>query len=190
MIAAVSGPAPTVTAGAIAAAIVGEYYFTGQDGVAGVAAREAARAVSEALALTGVMPELPALSPVVVKAHPRLRDVTFCVLVLRNAFVVVGTSCPVAPENFDAAKGREAARADAVRQCWPLLGYALREELHATSMRTPIWPQFAAGAVVANEHARTIIGDVAGDAPTTNAVHRPNEPTEPPNPVPDPPGGP
>lgn len=154
---AVAAPAPTITLDTIRAAIVGEYYFTGADGVAGVQALAAGKHLSDGLALTGHLPE-GQLDPVVVKAHPRLRDVTFCVLILRNAWVIVGKSCPVSPENFDAEKGRHWAREDAIRQCWEPMGYALRDALHTLNARTPIWPQVAAPAV------RTILGDVAGDS--------------------------
>lgn len=54
---------------------------------------------------------------------------TICVLVLRNGFTVVGTSACASRENFDAEIGRRIARQDAVRQIWPLLGYALRDRL-------------------------------------------------------------
>lgn len=58
-----------------------------------------------------------------------LQLLTFAVLVLRNGFTVVGTSACASPENFDADIGRRIARQDAVRQIWPLLGYALRERI-------------------------------------------------------------
>lgn len=58
-----------------------------------------------------------------------LKLLTFCVLVLRNGFTVVGTSACASPENFDAEIGKRIARQDAVRQVWPLLGYALRDKL-------------------------------------------------------------
>lgn len=63
-----------------------------------------------------------------------LRTLTFCVLVLRNGFTVTGTSACASPENFDAEIGRKVARQDAVRQVWPLLGYALKERLQAEQL--------------------------------------------------------
>lgn len=54
---------------------------------------------------------------------------TLCVLRLKNGFAVVGTSAPVDPANFNADLGRQLARADAIRQIWPLEGYLLREQL-------------------------------------------------------------
>lgn len=56
---------------------------------------------------------------------------TFCVLVLRNGFTVTGESACVSPENFDAEKGRKIARQNAVNKIWPLLGFLLKEKLHA-----------------------------------------------------------
>lgn len=54
---------------------------------------------------------------------------TLCVLTMDNGFVVVGKSAPASPENYDQAKGRTFAYEDAVKQVWPLMGYALRERL-------------------------------------------------------------
>lgn len=61
--------------------------------------------------------------------HPQLRLLTLCFLVMKNGFVVIGKSAPASPENFDAEKGRTFAYEDAVRQLWPLMGYALRDKL-------------------------------------------------------------
>lgn len=46
---------------------------------------------------------------------------TICCLTLRNGFVVTGESACASPENFNAEKGREIARAHAVEKCWSLL---------------------------------------------------------------------
>jgi len=63
-------------------------------------------------------------------AHPAPLDIlTLCILVLDNGWTLVGKSAPAAPENFNAEKGRIFAREDALRQLWPLEGYALRERL-------------------------------------------------------------
>lgn len=56
---------------------------------------------------------------------------TFCVLTLRNGFTVTGESACASPENFDAEKGRNIARQNAVQKIWPLLGYELRTKLAA-----------------------------------------------------------
>lgn len=54
---------------------------------------------------------------------------TLCVLTLKNGFTIVGKSACASPENFDTDLGRKIARQDAVNQMWPLLGYALKENL-------------------------------------------------------------
>ena len=54
---------------------------------------------------------------------------TFCVLVLRNGFTVTGESACVSHENFDAAEGRKWAREKAIDKIWPLMGYALKQQL-------------------------------------------------------------
>jgi|SRR6185312_14851988 len=56
---------------------------------------------------------------------------TICILVMRNGFTVIGKSAPASPENFDTEKGRRFAYEDAIKQLWPLEGYALRERLAA-----------------------------------------------------------
>ena len=60
-----------------------------------------------------------------------LQLLTICVLVLRNGFTVTGESACASPENFDAEIGRKIARQNAVQKVWPLLGFALKERLHA-----------------------------------------------------------
>jgi hypothetical protein len=58
-----------------------------------------------------------------------LRLLTFCVLVLRNGFTVTGESACASPENFDEEIGRKIARQNAVAKIWPLMGYALKEQM-------------------------------------------------------------
>ena len=103
--------APRVTPDDIEANIVGEHYFTAAQG--DQQAQEDAyegRSVQE-------------------NASP-LRLLTFCVLVLRNGFTVTGESACASPENFDAELGRKIARQNAVQKLWPLMGYALKEQLN------------------------------------------------------------
>lgn len=66
-----------------------------------------------------------------VPGHPSLDILTICLVVLRNGFVIVGKSAPASAENFDYVLGAKLAYEDAIRQIWPLMGYALREELAA-----------------------------------------------------------
>lgn len=56
---------------------------------------------------------------------------TVCALTLRNGYTVTGESACVSLENFDAEIGRKVARANAREKLWPLLGFRLRDELHA-----------------------------------------------------------
>ena len=109
--------APRVTPADIEAAIVSEHYFTAREGVLGM------------LAADGVPPGIYEQA----NAAPQpLGLLTFCVLVLRNGFTVTGESACVSPENFDAEIGRRVARENAISKMWTLLGYALKDKLHAT----------------------------------------------------------
>lgn len=62
-----------------------------------------------------------------------LKVLSICLLVMKNGFTVVGKSAPASPENFDAEYGKELAYEDAVKQLWPLMGFALRDRLHAAA---------------------------------------------------------
>lgn len=103
--------APRITLADIEANIASEHFFTAREGVLGM------------LAADGV----PATAYEQANAAPQeLALLTFCVLVLRNGFTVVGKSAVASPENFDAGIGRKVARQDAINQCWPLMGYELK----------------------------------------------------------------
>lgn len=56
---------------------------------------------------------------------------TICILVMANGFTIIGKSAPASPENFDEEKGKRFAYEDAIKQLWPLEGYALRDRLAA-----------------------------------------------------------
>lgn len=107
--------APRVTSQDIEANIKSAHYFTAADG----ASHKPSDTVWD-IGTYGAIPESLSL-------------LTFCVLVLRNGFTVVGKSACASPENFDAELGRKIARQDAINQMWPLMGYALRERLAATA---------------------------------------------------------
>lgn len=68
----------------------------------------------------GTLPELP---------DKALRLLSICLLVMKNGFTIIGKSAPASPENFNADLGKKLAYEDAVRQLWPLMGFALRERL-------------------------------------------------------------
>ena len=109
-IAAVS-TAPRVTPADIEANISSEHYFTAKHGWA--KAQEDEDPIGDWLDV----PEPLGL-------------LTFCVLVLRNGFTVTGESACASPENFDPEIGRRVARANAVQKLWPLMGYALKQDLY------------------------------------------------------------
>jgi len=101
--------APRITPADIEANISSEHYFT-----AGEAASVGAKDVYHpGPPMTGAPLSL----------------LTFCVLVLRNGFTVTGESACASPENFDAELGRKIARANAINKVWPLMGYALKQNL-------------------------------------------------------------
>jgi len=108
--------APRVTPQSIEAAIGSEHYFTAADGYRSNPCYDPHGSPHE---------PLPPPAP--------LELLTFCVLVMRNGFTVVGRSACASPENFNAEMGRKIARQDAVNQVWPLEGYLLRERLSASS---------------------------------------------------------
>lgn len=60
--------------------------------------------------------------------HP-LDILSICILVMRNGFTIIGKSAPASPENFNAELGKKFAYEDAIRQLWPLMGFALRDRL-------------------------------------------------------------
>jgi len=77
---------------------------------------------------------LPEIDKLVLEEDDRdnrqsLDVLTICLLVTRNGFTLIGKSAPASPDNFDPVLGRKLAYEDAVRQLWPLMGYALRDKL-------------------------------------------------------------
>ena len=56
-------------------------------------------------------------------------QLTVCVLTLRNGFTVTGESACADPAMFNAEIGQKIARENAERKIWPLMGYALKEEM-------------------------------------------------------------
>lgn len=102
--------APRVTFADLQANIAHEHYFTAADGAQSAAAVH-----------------LPAGEGWTLGS---LQLLTICVLVLRNGFTVTGEAACASPENFDAEIGRKIARDNAVQKVWPLMGYALKQQLH------------------------------------------------------------
>ena len=106
---------PRVTPAALQAEISSVHYFTGFDGAAGAAYNEASP--------DGVLRQFS------FKAPPALSLLTFCVLVLRNGFTVIGHSACASPENYNEEIGQRIACENAEREIGPLLGFRLRDEL-------------------------------------------------------------
>jgi len=104
--------APRITQADIQATIADAFYFTAADGCLGANGHQ----------------------PNSARAGTALSLLTFCVLVLKNGFTVTGESACASPENFDADIGRQIARRHAEAKIWPLMGYALRSQLHAESV--------------------------------------------------------
>lgn len=108
--AAAHAVAPRVSLADIEAAIVGRFEFTA-DKIGAIASADYAPDV-----------EVPTV------IEP-LRLLSVCILVMRNGFTIVGKSAPASADNFNAELGRKFAYEDAVRQLWPLMGFALRDKL-------------------------------------------------------------
>lgn len=110
--------APRVTPADVEENISAEFYFTATEGVEGAAKNHGGYRDTHCVRHD----DNPAL------IHTDL--LTFCVLVMRNGCTVTGESACASPENFDAELGRKIARQKAVDKIWPLLGYALKSQLH------------------------------------------------------------
>lgn len=132
--------APRVTPARIAEVIASETYFTASDGCRG--------------APGGCN---PLLDEYVTYSTSPLSLLTFCVLELRNGFLVTGESACASPENFDAEIGRKIARENAVNKIWALEGYLLKDRLSNTPPPVdndhvaPGAEQFSEEAIAANK---------------------------------------
>lgn len=100
----------------IEANIVSERYFTAADGMQGAYRRN--NDVHE----HGGSPSK--------QEQTAMQQVTFCVLWLRNGAKVVGINYgSIDPARHSAEEGKKSARAEAIEQIWPLMGYELRSQL-------------------------------------------------------------
>ncbi len=99
--AAAVSTAPRVALADIEAAIGGTFEFTADLAIASMG--------------------MPAMAP--------LGLLSVCILVLRNGFTVIGKSAPVSPQNFSRDLGKKLAYEDAIRQLWPLMGFALKDRM-------------------------------------------------------------
>jgi len=101
---AANATAPRVSLDDIKAAIAAEYHFTADKAIG---------------------PDVPAM--------PSLALLSICLIVMKNGFTIIGKSAPASADNFNAELGRKLAYEDAVRQIWPLMGFALRDRLAITA---------------------------------------------------------
>lgn len=100
--------------------------------LADIEANVAFKATFVAGAAVAFLDDGPGMVEATPGAIPDTLDVlTICLLVTRNGFTIIGKSAPASAANFDARLGAKLAYEDAVRQLWPLMGYALRERLAA-----------------------------------------------------------
>ena len=92
--------------------IVSEHYFTAKDG-----------------ANEGRDNTTKDNKPKDLDVFKQLGLLTFCVLVLKNGFSVVGKSACVDARNFKVEEGKMIARSNALNEMWPLMGFALANKL-------------------------------------------------------------
>lgn len=149
--------APRVTREAIESAIIAEHYFTAFEGRIGAIMEGSYESIGSD---AGSDKDLNAL-----------KLLTFCVLVLNNGYTVHGISACASPENFNQEIGRTIARANAVTQIWPLMGYELRTRLHHQESMTSGDPlgealtmllasSFGNTKALRAEHARMILAEL------------------------------
>jgi len=122
--------APKVYDDDVQNAIAEEHYFTAEDGVIGSNFSAHVKQIEG----NGRSPSL-----FKVEGMDELAHVTFCVLILKNGFRVIGVNAgPVSAETVDAEYGRKLARHNAEEQIWPLLGFLLSDRLATPDQPTPV----------------------------------------------------
>lgn len=77
-------------------------------------------------------PEGLLLSPII---HQALGCLTVSVIVLKNGFVVVGTSACASPANYKRELGEKFAYEHGLQQLWGYFGFLLRDSQHKTARR-------------------------------------------------------
>lgn len=111
-----------ITLADVEANISSEFYFTAADGIEGA---RIAHGVYLAVRHDDQ------------RADIATGQVTFCMLILRNGTKLVGINYgAIDPAQHSVERGRQDARADAIRQVWPLMGYELRSKLAASPAPT------------------------------------------------------
>lgn len=141
--------APRITPEDIGANIAEEHYFTGDAGLDSIRfqwlledhrdpkERAVARELLERMSVISLSAARADIDNAMGRHNYQFSRspslLTFCVLVLRNGFTVTGESACASPENFDAELGRKIARQNAINKVWPLMGYALKDQLYQSS---------------------------------------------------------
>ncbi|WP_447896765.1 Gp49 family protein [Stenotrophomonas acidaminiphila] len=107
-----------VTTDEVEAQVIDIEYFTARDGVAG------------SYQGAGVQPEI----------DPDFARFTFCIVRLRNGFIVTGQAVHLHTSEADVTLGRHFARADALAKVRQILGFQLREKLYRDERSKPGLP--------------------------------------------------
>lgn len=86
--------------------------------------------IEDKIASTHYITPYTAVNPTMEVVPDALKNLTICILVLKNGFTVTGEAACVSLENFDAVKGMQISREAAINKLWPLMGYELKERLY------------------------------------------------------------
>lgn len=68
----------------------------------------------------------------------RHKHITIALVEMQSGFMVIGKAAPADPRNYSQPVGERYAYEDAIKQLWPLEGYALCERLAHDDARTSI----------------------------------------------------
>ena len=115
-----------VTLADVEGSIAAEYFFTAADGADGADIQAIRRRDPQSSLHIQPLEEEGSLEGT---NREKLGLLTFCVLLLQNGFTVVGQSACADPANYNKEIGERIAREDAVRKIWPLMRYALMNEM-------------------------------------------------------------
>jgi hypothetical protein len=86
----------------------------------------------------------------------------WAVLVTQSGFAVVGKpSVAVSPENDDAEIGEDVAFENSKAELWPLMGYALKQQLHAAANQPPAPGAAHTGYSVMQPHQQRVVDERA-----------------------------
>ena len=92
-----------------------------------------------------------------ISAMGTLAAMTVCMIVMKNGFVVFGEAAPADPKNYSKIVGEQNAYEVAFKKLWPLMGFALRDQLHQRE-QFDREPKMGEGTSAGRPH-----GDLIGD---------------------------